>query len=424
MKKYVYTFLAIAFMLASCSKDTDLNPQVNTVTAIGASSEAVTRTTIDPTDNTKVIWSENDRIGVLGTNSSSTARNLAYNIESGVQTTAAKFINAESDITSVSAVMYPYQSDAEYSGSTLTVEIPSVQTGSVGSFDKNAAIMYSLGSEINVNLISAVNYLRVNVTENNVHSITISSDIALSGTMEITSSGINAAAKGAMNSVTLVASGTNQCLASGYYYIAVKAGNISSPKISYVYYNGNTATVKTKTGSTTISFAEGKNVKNISVTNWDGSEQSSAVQLWSDGPYFANTNIDGYYAWGGCQNKVDDHYTGNTDLSGYYDTASRLLGTGWRLPTKAEMQSLLDNCTMQWNEQEQTMSFTSQGTVLNLPALGYWHSGSVSNVGTSGNYMTSTYCAYYLGFNKNTVDKGVYSPNPSGFGFSVRAVLR
>ena len=87
------------------------------------------------------------------------------------------------------------------------------------------------------------------------------------------------------------------------------------------------------------------------------------VQLWENGPKFAEYNIGAadnkaedygnYYTWGGSQDKVvDDYSTGSESLSGSNDTATKLWGSNWRMPTKAEFEDLLnpDNCTCVWTE--------------------------------------------------------------------------
>ncbi|MCQ2051783.1 MAG: fimbrillin family protein, partial [Bacteroidaceae bacterium] len=296
MKKYIYSIVAATALFASCSQDAELNEigsaDSKAITTIGASTEISTRAVVSSTENTKVYWEDGDQLGVLGTNSSSEAKNLAYTLNDGSGTTSGTFSNGSSDITAISAIMYPYQENATWANDKLTCEIPFVQTATKGSFDKAAAIMYSIGNTTDVTLNYAVNFLKVTVTEENVHSISISSTTtALSGKMEITSGGV-AATSGSLNSVTLTA-GKGNVLAAGDYYIAVKAGNIENPSISYVYYNDNhKATEKSKAGSGTLTFAENTNVKTVSVDFANGTVTTrKAVQLWANGPYFAEYNI-------------------------------------------------------------------------------------------------------------------------------------
>ncbi len=300
MKKYIYSIVAATALFASCSQDAELNEIGNTdskvITTIGASTEISTRAVVSSSDNTKVLWQGGDQIGVLGANGSLEAKNLAYTLDGNAGSTTGTFKNESSDISAISAIMYPYQESATWADSKLTCEIPSVQTATKGSFDKAAAIMYSIGNTTNVALKYAVNFLKVTVSESetNVHAITISSTTtALSGKMEITSSeGVSAATSGSQRYVTLTA-GKGNVLAAGDYYIAVKAGNIENPTISYVYFDltNHTATEKSKAGSGTLSFEAGKNVKPIKVKDWTDAPERHAVQLWADGPYFAEHNV-------------------------------------------------------------------------------------------------------------------------------------
>ena len=167
------------------------------------------------------------------------------------------------------------------------------------------------------------------------------------------------------------------------------------------------------------------------------------VQLWENGPKFAEYNVGaasateygGYYAWGGSQDKVDDDYTGSGDLTGNYDTATNLWGSKWRMPTKAEFEALLnsDNCEVEW-----TTNYNGTGkngllctgkdayssNSVFLPAAGYCDDGNVDCQGTFGVYWSSTpessYEAYLLDFNSR--DQFVVN-DERRHGFSVRAVF-
>ena len=83
------------------------------------------------------------------------------------------------------------------------------------------------------------------------------------------------------------------------------------------------------------------------------------VQLWKDGPKFAEYNVGvtdgkaesfgGYYCWGGFVDKDPEmtYNTGSVNLTGEYDTATKLWGSNWRMPAKAELKALISttNCT-------------------------------------------------------------------------------
>ena len=166
------------------------------------------------------------------------------------------------------------------------------------------------------------------------------------------------------------------------------------------------------------------------------------VQLWAGGPKFADYNVGatygkaesygGYYAWGGSQEKVDDHNTNNTgsgNLSRDDDTATKLWGSNWRMPTRAEFQGLIDNCDVEWTTVRDVNGhkFTGKGAYASysvfLPAAGCY-SGGVCDQGDDGYYWSSTpngsNDAYYLDF---CLERRGVSNSERGNGYSVRAVL-
>lgn len=129
------------------------------------------------------------------------------------------------------------------------------------------------------------------------------------------------------------------------------------------------------------------------------------IQLWKGGPKFAEYNVGavsetdygGYYAWGGNQSKVDDHNTGYAVLSGDDDTATKLWGENWRMPTEEELQALLANCDVEWitvGGVTTGCKFTGTKAPYNansifLPAAGYCESGGVYGQ-NYGHYWSST----------------------------------
>ena len=440
MKKYIYSIVAATALFASCSQDAELNEIDNTdpnaITTIGASTELSSRAIVSSLDNTKVNWEDGDQLGVLGTNSSSEAKNLAYTLNDGSGTTSGIFSNGSSDITSISAIMYPYQENATWANGKLTCEIPFVQTATKGSFDKAAAIMYSIGNTSEVALDYAVNFLKVTVTEDNVHAISISSTTtALSGKMEITSGGV-AAASGSLNSVTLTA-GKGNVLAAGDYYIAVKAGNIENPTISYVYYNDDhTATEKSKAGSGTLTFAENTNVKTVKVNFSNGTVTTrKAVQLWKNGPYFAEYNVGvtdgkaescgGYYCWGSSINKDSNKAFWNGEELGVHDTATNLWGSNWRIPTKEEFEkAIVYGC---WNGKGLLCESPDyeNNSVFFPAAGGSWEGGGAYHQGSGCYYWSSTPFDTSNAYRLNVVTDSELETKSDyrGNGYSVRAVL-
>ena len=155
-----------------------------------------------------------------------------------------------------------------------------------------------------------------------------------------------------------------------------------------------------------------------------GGPNEGGVQLWEDGPCFAECNVgatkpeeSGYYFWWGDTNgyvksgtKWKNARTGETGfqfatqncptfqkneeklLAGHWidangnltaenDAATAWLGTAWRMPTNAELESLLEKCTWKWTSNwndtgvagcvitGNTTGYTDKGIF--LPATGY-----------------------------------------------------
>jgi len=434
MKKYIYTIVAASAMLASCSQDADFTennqPQSKTITEIGASTSAESRAVISSTDNTKVNWESGDKLGVFGTGESGV---VDYTLDGTTGTTSGTFKNAESSLTAIQAMMYPYQSAATWASSTLTCEIPTVQTATAGSFDKNAAIMYYIGSSTNAPLNYAVAFLKVNIPSGttNVHVISVYSSTALSGKVDITSTGVAAASAGSESYVTLQADASNGTLEAGDYYIAVKPGTLADLSIAYKY-TDHTAKAKqsSNSGGSSLTLAAG-HIKAISANFATGTVRD-AKQLWENGPYFATMNVGEttetgntqMYKWGattadGSQN------TGAYDLD--HDTAYNIWGSAWRMPTKDEFSSLNSNCNATGNgngRSDYNVTFTSKtagyGSIY-LPGYEdgciYWSATPYNNASAYG----LSFSFYGSGVITSVITN--YS-NSRVYVYFVRAVLR
>ena len=166
------------------------------------------------------------------------------------------------------------------------------------------------------------------------------------------------------------------------------------------------------------------------------------VQLWENGPKFAEYNVGvtdgkpksygGYYCWGSSIDKDSNaaYKSGSDALTGDDDTATKLWGSAWRMPTQAELQALLDNCDVVWTTVNGVngRKFTGKGDYASnfvfLPAAGEGYSGDVINQGDDGCYWSSSPngsgYAYRLIFDSGYQD--VYYDRRY-YGYSVRAVL-
>lgn len=363
MKKYILAFATVAAMLASCSQDDSLeavgngteNNTPQPITTIYASSENGTRAVVNG-DGSGILWQEGDKIGVYNIGMAT-----SFTLSSGAGSTSGEFSNAESGITSISAVMHPYQEDATFANNKLSFEIPTVQEGVKGSFDKNAAIMYAFGSSANQQLSLAVNFLKLTIPVG-VRSVVISSpSTSLTGKMELQDGNVSAVTDEGCNYVRLVPANGQTRFIAGDYYIAVKPGEIVTPTIRFVQdvspFGGIILQENSKTSNNNIQFSGANNVVPLTVDFNTGDVTSRfAFQMWEGGPYFAQYNVGadglsddrkgGLYYWGGSQDDADnsDAWNGSGVLSGNHDTATKLWGVHWRMPTVDELRTLIANC--------------------------------------------------------------------------------
>ena len=205
------------------------------------------------------------------------------------------------------------------------------------------------------------------------------------------------------------------------------------------------------------------------------------VQLWKDGPYWAQCNIgasspwdSGYYFWWGdtvgykrnaddsgwvsskdgttsIQFSSSDDKAGQTyekdnealmtmgwidskgNLSKWCDAATANLGAPWRMPTSDEIQGLVENCTTTWTNfygvsgrlvKGKTTGYTDKSIF--LPAAGDGSGDSLSSSGSFGFYWSSTpnsadsRNAWFLNFTSSYIYRYNYGGRYGGR--SVRAV--
>ena len=126
---------------------------------------------------------------------------------------------------------------------------------------------------------------------------------------------------------------------------------------------------------------------------------------WATCNVGANTpeEYGNYYAWGETSTKssYDDDNCKSwersmSDIRGNssYDAARANWGGSWCLPTKAEYDELVNNCTRQWTTQNgvKGMRFTSKrnGNSVFFPAAGWRGGTSTYDAGEYGDYWSST----------------------------------
>ncbi len=159
--------------------------------------------------------------------------------------------------------------------------------------------------------------------------------------------------------------------------------------------------IQTPTSKSSNNLSVDNNIDNI------GSPVDLGLSvLWADHNVGANSpeEYGGYYSWGATQELTcHSHYNeiNGRDIAGTeYDVAHMKWGNGWRLPTKAEMEELINLCTWEWttyNGVKGCRVTGSNGNSIFLPAGGYFHAYNKDYVGkgSDGEYWTSTVHDYY-----------------------------
>ena len=140
-----------------------------------------------------------------------------------------------------------------------------------------------------------------------------------------------------------------------------------------------------------------------------------------------------YFAWGETSPKAEYTFENSitygeqmSDISGnaQYDAATANWGGSWRMPTKEEMQELVDHCEWEWTQVNGVYGskvIGPNGSCIFLPAAGRRYGTSLSLDGSNGYCWSSTpygsydyyydYDAYYLNFNDGYENVDYYGRN-------------
>ena len=148
---------------------------------------------------------------------------------------------------------------------------------------------------------------------------------------------------------------------------------------------------------------------------WGSTEPNTADECtwvsykYCDGPYDTLTKYNTLSLYGENTDNI-------TTLESVDDAASQIMGGDWRMPTKDEIQELIDNTDSEWVEDfngtgVNGRKFTSKADTskyIFIPAAGCCSNGSVYNVGYYGYVWSSSLGpsysanAWYLYFNSGS----------------------
>ena len=432
MKK---TMILVAFAalisLASCQKEEiiDNGPDNQTSPVFTASIAGATKTTVNLTDG-KVAWEETDEITVTDASSAS----ALYEIESIDETTGKATFVIKDGETALGAGPYT----ATYGTEPATTQTYSATAGKL-YMTATATSSNSFTFEVQcglmkLNLIKAgesVKSIAVTSSTNAIYTLTCDPAQSIASAKDF----CIALPEGSYKKIEIMNASFAVATLNSTSGVAVASNHIKpvtfgKEKLNFLPTRG--------TAEATIDGVK-------TFVNW--------VQLWSGGPKFAEYNIGatsateygGYYTWGGTYKNGngitwnDDHNTtnmGSGNLSGTEDTATKIWGSNWRMPTDEECEALYENCTM---EQIDGVNNTYLGT----SAIGCLFSGNGVYVSNSVFLTTAGACVSgsvifpdILGFYWSSTPEnqlkaialalnnmGPVGNSERGLGCSVRAVL-
>lgn len=152
----------------------------------------------------------------------------------------------------------------------------------------------------------------------------------------------------------------------------------------------------------------------------------------------------GYYAWGELTEKetyfryqYEGQSIGNDIAGTQYDVARAILGEGWSMPTKAQIDEILNNCTWTWIDDYEgkgvaghvVASKTNSNSIF-IPAAGYINNDALTDFNAAGRYWASTIFDNHLDDSgADVIFTSAYIPpyangSQRGGGSNVRAVCR
>lgn len=238
----------------------------------------------------------------------------------------------------------------------------------------------------------------------------------------------------------------------------------SNSAVAYPVVSGNTLVIyPVSIGYTDITIRDAKGVRDYKVKVKVTGTAPETVELVDlglpSGLKWASHNVGAsvpegygaYYAWGEIAEKDTydwasySHCDGTMstvknigeNISGtQYDAALMNWGGSWRMPTREEVQELLDNCTWRWttvNDITGQEATGPNGETLFFPTAGYKAGSRTYSYGSFGNYWTASHMgnsngggyslgsgnAYYMNVSNTKAYIDSYYQNE---GYSIRAV--
>lgn len=472
MKKHLSLILLLTILVSGCNQEEILkNESANGKTFTASFEQNESRTYVE--EGNLLRWTKGDLISLFNSNT----LNQQYKFDGETGANSGTFSKVESpfgtgnDLNCHYAV-YPYASEITISeGGVLTATLPAEQSYAANSFGLGANTMVAITEDTDDTFLKFQNvggYLKLQLYGDDitVKSITLTgnNNEKLAGVAKINP------VYGQDPTISMDANAIeNITLDCGE---GVKIGSTAETATAFwivvpptTFENGFEVTITdindkgmTKSTSNEISIARNV-IKPMAVFEVETATEIVAVDLglsvkWANCNIGANNphEYGDYFAWGETAPKSSYDYSNmlildkiqaglkstgvvdsNGNLTAAYDAATVNWGGNWRMPTRAEIEEILNNCTWTWTTQNDTKGYLvcskTNGNSIFLPAAGFRQDTSLGGSNEGALYWSSTYdwdiFAFNLQFNNNGIDtpyKGCNSSFDCSMGFLVRPV--
>lgn len=488
MRKSVILAASVAILLSGCRESEKLSPetcpdmQTLSFSATCGGDDDV-KSILGGTNHRSVLFSANDAVSLFSTKNTSGAKLTTTQGTVGTQATfSGTGIRDDSY-----HVIYPYTSGASFASGTISgLTVPTTQTAVNGSYDPNSTITYASTTGTTLHFSNLCALLKIKISKDALSApvadsivVTVNSDARMTGTVSVNTASPALSVSGACAPRVKLA---GEIIKDSTYYISIIPGTYSTVTVT-AYQNryGAAHVIASKHKSTSSTFGKGKiyDLGTLTVTKGvapvdpgtGGRSSCSWVQLWKDGPKWAEFNLGStaadyinatytpgeapntayfgdYYTWGAKAARTKEYDTKNTILSvaDTTDVARILWKYSWKMPSKDELDALMNsaNCTWEWCDGSSVQyapgctikgyKVSGKGTEYSqshifLPAAGRWkNDGSFGDVNTICNIWSAS--AQGLASEKAYALSGSGTPAPNQLidkkrelGYSIRPVF-
>lgn len=424
--KTKWMMIPVVALALGCTREMDIKVSHvdGEITLYATSGEQETRTSLQ--QDGSIYWSPSDQINVFYGDKSG-----VFVSTNTVAATSAEFKGILEDFvldgTTEFVAAYPYSKDNVYSGSTLTLNLPSIQMGEKGTFVEGLFPSVAKSTDYNLHFYNVCGGVKFSLDRGDIKKVVFrgNNDETLSGRLavEFLSDGIPTITgiSDGITSVSLIAPGNGTFEAKRPYYLVIAPQELTKGYTVELYADELVETITSDSpvtvrrsvwgvlkdlGTEIIAVPEmvdlGLSVKwasfNLGATT---PEQPGYYYAW------AETEPKWEFSWANwkwCEGTYETifkygsyNYDNRYNLEMEDDAAHVKLGDEWRMPTAAEREELYAKCsiTTDFVNGMKVFKVTSDinGNSIYLPMTGYYNSEGLVNENAAC-FWTSSFFVY------------------------------